>query len=50
MAQIPALFVADPHDPASIPGLEPDLVRLSVGLEDCEDIWNDLKQALEYSS
>ena len=28
-------------------GVAPDLIRLSVGIEDCEDILNDIKQALE---
>lgn len=28
-------------------GIAPDLIRLSVGIEDCEDILDDIKQALE---
>ena len=28
-------------------GITPGLIRLSVGLEDPEDLWNDLSQALE---
>lgn len=28
-------------------GIAPDLIRLSVGIEDCEDILNDIKQAME---
>ena len=28
-------------------GIAPDLMRLSVGIEDAEDIINDLKQALD---
>jgi methionine-gamma-lyase len=28
-------------------GISPDLVRLSVGLEDVEDLWADLDGALE---
>lgn len=28
-------------------GIEPDLIRFSVGIEDCDDILADLKQALE---
>ena len=28
-------------------GVSPDLVRLSVGIEDCADILADLEQALE---
>lgn len=28
-------------------GVEPDLIRLSVGIENVEDIINDLKEALE---
>ena len=31
-------------------GIAPDLIRLSIGLEDPEDIINDLKQALENAS
>ena len=27
-------------------GIAPDLIRLSVGIEDCEDIVNDIRQAL----
>lgn len=30
-------------------GVTPGLVRLSVGLEDVEDLWNDLAQALEFA-
>jgi len=30
-------------------GISPDLVRLSVGLEDVEDLWADLTQALDRS-
>ncbi|RMF18636.1 MAG: aminotransferase class I/II-fold pyridoxal phosphate-dependent enzyme [Candidatus Dadabacteria bacterium] len=50
MAQIPALLVGDPDDPGSVPGLEADLIRLSVGLEDVDDLWTDLEQALECST
>ena len=28
-------------------GIAPDLIRLSVGIEDCEDIVNDIRQALD---
>lgn len=28
-------------------GIAPDLIRLSVGIEDCEDIINDIRQALD---
>jgi len=28
-------------------GITPGLIRLSVGLEDPEDLWSDLSQALE---
>ena len=28
-------------------GVAPDLIRLSVGIEDCDDILNDIRQALE---
>lgn len=28
-------------------GIAPDFIRLSVGIEDCEDILNDIKQALD---
>jgi cystathionine gamma-synthase len=28
-------------------GLPPGLLRLSVGIEDAEDLWSDLAQALE---
>lgn len=28
-------------------GIAPDLIRLSVGIEDCEDILDDIKQALD---
>jgi len=28
-------------------GIEPDLIRFSAGIEDCEDILADLKQALD---
>ncbi|WP_275004241.1 trans-sulfuration enzyme family protein [Promicromonospora iranensis] len=31
-------------------GISPDLVRLSVGLEDVEDLWTDLSEALVHSS
>ncbi|MFD2795579.1 trans-sulfuration enzyme family protein [Promicromonospora vindobonensis] len=30
-------------------GISPDLVRLSVGLEDVEDLWTDLTQALSHA-
>jgi methionine-gamma-lyase len=31
-------------------GISPDLVRLSVGLEDVEDLWTDLAQALTHAA
>ncbi len=31
-------------------GIRPGLVRISVGIEDREDIWNDLKRALELTA
>jgi O-acetylhomoserine (thiol)-lyase len=31
-------------------GADPDLVRLSVGLEDPEDLWNDLEQAIAHAT
>jgi methionine-gamma-lyase len=31
-------------------GISPDLVRLSVGLEDVEDLWADLSEALDHSA
>ena len=31
-------------EPATVP---PNLIRLSVGIEDVEDLWNDLSRALE---
>jgi cystathionine beta-lyase/cystathionine gamma-synthase len=31
-------------------GMTPGLVRLSVGIEDVEDLWNDIVQALKISS
>jgi cystathionine gamma-synthase len=32
--------------PEESPAVPEDLVRLSVGIEDVEDLWNDLTQAL----
>ncbi len=31
-------------------GIDDGLVRMSVGLENAEDIWNDLKQAIDYAN
>jgi methionine-gamma-lyase len=31
-------------------GISPDLVRLSVGLEDAEDLWQDLTTALTHAA
>jgi len=31
-------------------GITPGLLRLSVGIEDVEDLWKDLAQALEAGS
>ena len=31
-------------------GISPDLVRLSVGLEDVEDLWQDLDEALTHAA
>ncbi|MCI6551107.1 MAG: PLP-dependent transferase, partial [Prevotella sp.] len=28
-------------------GIAPDLIRLSVGIEDCDDLLDDIKQALD---
>lgn len=36
-----------PQDAKDAGGIGPGLIRLSVGLEDVEDIWDDLAQALE---
>lgn len=38
---------------AAIPGQEhlpPSLLRLSVGIEDADDLWNDLDSAISHSS
>ncbi len=37
------------HDPAELArrGITPGLVRLSVGLEDADDLWADLSAALD---
>lgn len=39
------------QDPATLErlGITPGLIRLSVGIEDVEDVWEDLKQGLEAS-
>ncbi|MDG3005148.1 trans-sulfuration enzyme family protein [Paludisphaera mucosa] len=39
------------QDPAVLErlGVTPGLIRLSVGLEDVEDLWNDFAQALEFA-
>jgi len=36
-----------PEDVMKKQGLTRDLIRISIGLEDAEDLINDLKQALE---
>lgn len=41
--------VVDP-DARDASGITPDLLRLSVGLEDAEDIWADLEQAMHASA
>jgi len=33
-------------DQQAAAGVEPDVVRLSIGIEDSDDLINDLKQAL----
>ena len=35
-----------PEDVRIAAGIEPGYVRISVGIEDVEDLWNDLNQAL----
>ncbi|RZJ35138.1 MAG: cystathionine gamma-synthase [Flavobacterium sp.] len=49
LANHPALMThaSIPEDKRKIIGITDDLVRLSVGIEDSEDLINDLKQALE---
>ncbi len=48
MAQVTYLYTMFdvPPETAREQGLEPDLVRLSVGLENVDDIWQDIEQAL----
>ena len=47
MAQVTSLYVTDPHAPVTPnPTIEPDLIRLSVGLEHLDDLWRDLDNAL----
>jgi methionine-gamma-lyase len=48
LIQAPALLTHRVVDPASreAAGVPDDLLRLSVGLESVEDLWNDLEQAL----
>jgi cystathionine beta-lyase/cystathionine gamma-synthase len=38
--------MAVPIDVRTAAGIEPGYVRISVGIEDVEDLWNDLNQAL----
>ena len=50
LANHPALMThaSIPEDKRKEVGITDDLVRLSVGIEDAEDLIDDLKQALEY--
>jgi len=51
LIQAPALLthrVVEPGDRADS-GVSDDLLRLSVGLENIEDVWADLEQALSWS-
>jgi len=47
---IPAAVTSSSASDDPRPDLPKDLVRLSVGLEDVEDLWADLQQALEASA
>ena len=48
LIEVPATssHMAVPIDVRIAAGIEPGYVRISVGIEDVEDLWNDLKQAL----
>ena len=38
--------MAVPEEVRIAAGISPGFVRMSVGIEDVEDIWNDIQQAL----
>ena len=48
LAELPALMThaSIPREEREARGITDELVRLSVGLEDTEDLWNDIEQAL----
>ena len=48
LIEVPATssHMAVPVDVRIAAGIEPGYVRISVGIEDVEDLWNDLNQAL----
>ncbi|MEK6976163.1 MAG: PLP-dependent aspartate aminotransferase family protein [Candidatus Thermoplasmatota archaeon] len=52
LIQLPALMThaSVPKEMRERTGLKDGLIRVSAGVEDADDLWNDLKQAIEASS